>query len=225
MAKRAGLDGRAAEVQARSFVVPLIVGASAGGGGGGDDGDSTVSAELAERGGGDDEGTSIVASSEQALLKLLQEWGPHAQEWRLCSAFKCDVEDSQNILAARAAVLQEAGGLYDYFSQRLGHAPYTLLKLNDGTLDDDRRRRIAEDFLRQPEHCGSLCCRRIKHLCPTVPAVLANAGLIMKAVSDGSNISGLQIPSTSATNWPPCVALASRTRRTSRCSSPCATRP
>ena len=134
-----------------------------------------------------DENDSVVARSEQRLLRLVEDWS--GESWPLLQAFNCNFERRDHKMVARAAVLQEIAGLFDHFSQRLRHPPYSLFKLVDPAVPVGRRREVAGDFFGRPWHCQSLACRRILGLCPTVHDVEARAGFIMRSIAEGGQIS------------------------------------
>lgn len=135
-----------------------------------------------------DEGESPIASLLQHLLLLLRDWRALAPAWKLLAAMGGDFANDEVRRWVRHMVLPTGAAAFDYFEQRMSHAPFSLFKLGDDRIPRDRQRAIGEQFFQIPEHCLSLFCRILKAKCPNLMLLLEIAPKIMKALDVGSQI-------------------------------------
>ena len=130
------------------------------------------------------ESDSLLSKCQQSLLGLARVWTPEV--WSLCAALGGDLGDPEVKLFARRQVLQLSASLCDHFELRMSKPPYSLAKLGDPAVSRDRQRRLAAEFLREPEHCLPELCKRLRNRCPTVDSLLVDAPRLIEALSSTS---------------------------------------
>jgi len=136
-----------------------------------------------------DEGESPIAGLLQELLMLLRDWRADAPHWRLLAAMGGDFTNDEVRRLARQMILPTGAAGFDYFEQRMSHAPFTLFKLGDARVPRSRQRAIGTTFFKIPEHCLSLFCLRLrKSKCPNLMELLETAPKIMKALDAGAQV-------------------------------------
>ena len=135
-----------------------------------------------------DEGESPIATLLHQLLLLLRGWSAGAPLWQVLTALGGDFGADGTRRWARQMILHTGSGVFDYFEQRMGHAPFTLFKIGDSRVRAEVQRSIADRFLRTPDHCLSPFGRALTAKCSTVEALLVLAPHIMRSLDAGSAI-------------------------------------
>jgi hypothetical protein len=125
-----------------------------------------------------------VAECQEALLLLLERWGPDSEQWVLLRLV-CGSEimrDASIQMWSRSFIMQLSAAVNDHFEERMKHAPYSLMDVEDPSLpphivDSKINAFLAEDF-----HCLPLSCRRLRVRYPTFHAMRYNGARSMTAL-------------------------------------------
>lgn len=132
-----------------------------------------------------DEASSPFSVCQQALWAHLASWGADAPNWAVFRELGGDFASRESWVFARRQLLQVSSALVGHFEIRMSAPPYILLKLVDPGLGEERKRRVAEDFLRWPQHCLGQYSARLRSSCPSVDSLLGAKGqTLLRAFGD-----------------------------------------
>ena len=124
---------------------------------------------------------SPIAKAQNRVVDRLEGWGVDGPCWLLLTCVGGSPGDVRAALMAKSELLLLSAAIVDHFELRMSHPPYTLIRLLDPDLPLADQRRCAQSFLRAPEHCLSLFCRRLRQRCPSVRLLLSHGREIIEA--------------------------------------------
>lgn len=135
---------------------------------------------------------SPIVTCQRELLHLLQHFSDQERPevpgptWWLLSRCGCDYGDVWLRLAARRALLQLSAAMTDFFEMRMEKPPYRLCWILCDEVPEAARRRVVNDFYREPAGCLPLLCLRLRQAFASPEAFLAGAGEALRCWSQGT---------------------------------------
>ena len=132
---------------------------------------------------------SLLADAQEGLLELLVMWDPTDGRWSLFRALSGPFDNVAAAIRARNNILQLLASLHDHYIIPMAEAPFTLLKLGDPDVDKSRQDKIARHFWDMPRHCLSTFSELLRDQCQSTESVKVLGPKVMRAVSEGSEIS------------------------------------
>ena len=127
-----------------------------------------------------------ISNAQACIVEKLRAWGEEGPEWEALAGIRASFDNPRCALLANAELLALAAGLVDHFELRMGAPPYSLIRLISPGASPRDKRQCVVSFLRTPEHCLSLFCRRLRNRCPTESAMLRHGRGIVEAWAKGS---------------------------------------
>ena len=124
---------------------------------------------------------SPISKVQDRVVDRLERWGADGPPWLLLTCVGASPRDDGAALMAKAELLQMSAAIVDHFELRMSHPPYTLIRLLDPDLGKADQVRIAQGFLRAPQHCLSLFSQRLRQRCPSVKALLSRGRNVIEA--------------------------------------------
>ena len=125
--------------------------------------------------------TSPVTRAQVHIWAMLSAFHPRPPSWLPAGLMRVDFSDESLRLAARAQLLQQSAGLFEYVELRLSKPPYTTCMLAMDELPAPIENFVVGQFFEEPEQCLPLGCMRLKEMCPTRAALRAQGPQIFKA--------------------------------------------
>ena len=128
------------------------------------------------------EESSVISKSKEELLRLLREWGTDSDVWEMALVAGIRFDSIECRRFSRRDILQLSCSMLDHTELRMARPPYSLVKIADPAVANERKLELAREILDTPSHCVSLFQKNLREQYPTVTDLLEHSPKVVTAL-------------------------------------------